>query len=210
MPGGQPVPVEMDEFAASCNRLNVELHWKTATEVSNYGFELERRTVKSDPTTLTAGKQLSVSGEQWSKVGFVSGSGTSNSPKEYSFTDKHLSPAHYAYRIKQIDQNGTFKYSQSVEVKVGIVPKMLTLSQNYPNPFNPITTIEFTLAEDGKILLKVFDMLGREVATLVNGELKAGLLHRTTLDVSKLSSGIYLYRLQSGDKSLVMKLLVLK
>jgi hypothetical protein len=147
---------------------------------------------------------------QWSKASFVSGSGTSNFPKYYSFTDNNLRPGRYAYRIKQIDQDGTFKYSESVEVEVGLVPKMLTLSQNYPNPFNPMTTIEFTLAEDSKVSLKVFDILGREVATLMIGELKAGVLHQQTFDVSKLSSGMYIYRLQTGNKSLAKKLMVLK
>jgi hypothetical protein len=147
---------------------------------------------------------------QWSKASFVSGSGTSSSPKKYSFTDRNLSPGRYAYRIKQIDQDGTFTYSQSVEVEVGLVPKVLTLTQNYPNPFNPTTTIEFTLAEDSKVSLKVFDMLGREVATLMSGELKAGVLHQETFDVAKLSSGMYIYYLQAGNKSLAKKLIVLK
>jgi hypothetical protein len=147
---------------------------------------------------------------QWSKASFVSGAGTSNSPKEYSFTDQGLQPGRYAYRLKQIDQDGVFKYSESVEVEVGLVPKVLTLSQNYPNPFNPMTTIEFTLAEDSRVSLKVFVMLGREVAVLMSGELKAGVLHQQTFDVSKLSSGMYIYRLQTGNMSLVKKMMVLK
>jgi hypothetical protein len=90
------------------------------------------------------------------------------------------------------------------------IPKEFTLSQNYPNPFNPITTIEFTLAKTGMASLKIFDILGREIATLVNEELKGGILYKKTFDASKLSSGIYFYRLQAGEKIMAKKLLLLK
>jgi hypothetical protein len=193
------LPVELVSFVARVDHLNSLLTWETATEINNFGFEIERRDIGGARTTA-----------QWAKVSFIPGSGTCNSPKEYSFTNRNLEPGRYAYRIKQIDQDGTFKYSQSVEVEVGLVPNVLTLSQNYPNPFNPMTTIEFTLAEDSKVTLKVYDMLGREVATLMNRELKAGIVHQETFDVSQLSSGMYIYRLQSGNKSLAKKLMVLK
>jgi len=203
------LPVELVSFTATVENMNALLRWETATETNNYGFEIERRNIGDmDLSTTINGNATTTL--QWSKASFVSGSGTSNSPKEYSFTDKNLHPGRYAYRIKQIDQDGTFKYSQSVEVEVGLVPKVLTLSQNYPNPFNPMTTIEFTLAEDSKVSLKVFDMLGREVATLISGELKAGVLHQKTFDVAKLSSGMYIYCLQAGNKSLAKKLMILK
>jgi hypothetical protein len=203
------LPVELVSFIASVDHLNSILRWSTATETNNYGFEIERRKI-GDMDLASTNNGSTATTLQWSKASFVSGSGTSNFPKYYSFTDNNLRPGRYAYRIKQIDQDGTFKYSESVEVEVGLVPKMLTLSQNYPNPFNPMTTIEFTLAEDSKVSLKVFDMLGREVATLMIGELKAGVLHQQTFDVSKLSSGMYIYRLQTGNKSLAKKLMVLK
>jgi hypothetical protein len=203
------LPVELVSFIASVDHLNSILRWSTATEKNNYGFEIERRKI-GDMDLASTNNGSTATTLQWSKASFVSGSGTSNSPKYYLFTDNNLHPGRYAYRIKQIDQDGTFKYSESVEVEIGLVPKILTLSQNYPNPFNPMTTIEFTLAEDSKVSLKVFDMLGREVATLMNGELKAGVLHQQTFDVSKLSSGMYIYRLQTGNKSLAKKLMVLK
>jgi hypothetical protein len=203
------LPVELVSFIASVDHLNSILRWETATEINNFGFEIERRII-GDKDLASTNNGNTTKTLVWSKASFVSGSGTSNSPKNYSFTDRNLHPGRYAYRIKQIDQDGTFKYSQSVEVEVGLVPKVLTLSQNYPNPFNPMTTIEFTLAEDSKVSLKVFDMLGREVAMLMSRELKAGVLHQETFDVSKLSSGMYIYRLQTGNKSLVKKLMVLK
>jgi len=203
------LPVELVSFAATVESMNAILRWSTATETNNYGFEIERRKI-GDMNFASMNNGNALTALQWSKASFVSGSGTSNSPKEYSFTDKDLRPGRYAYRLKQIDQDGVFKYSESVEVEVGLVPKVLTLSQNYPNPFNPMTTIEFTLAEDSKVSLKVFDMLGREVTTLMSGELKAGVLHQQTFDVSKLSSGMYIYRLQTGNMSLVKKMMVLK
>jgi hypothetical protein len=145
----------------------------------------------------------------WSKIGFVEGSGTSNSPKSYSFTDANLTSGTYIYRIKQIDHDGMYKYSTETEVSVA-VPHVFTLGQNYPNPFNPTTTIEFTLAEDSKVSLKVFDMLGREVATLVNGNLKAGTIHQVPFNATTLSSGLYFYRLETEGGSLMKKLMLLK
>jgi hypothetical protein len=196
-----PLPIELTTFAAKVNGYAVSLKWQTATELNNYGFEVERRSVSDQIENAT-----------WSKVGFVQGSGTSNAPKEYTFsdTDTKLAAGRYAYRLKQVDNNGTFKYSQSAEVEIGVAPKVFALNQNYPNPFNPSTTINFTLAEDSYVSLRVFDMLGREVQTLVNGEMKAGEAHSIIFDASKISSGLYFYRLETGKSSLVKKLMLLK
>ena len=206
-PDDGALPVELTALNAmvrstSPSEWRIELNWRTATEKDNYGFEVERRAVVSD--------QSSVISAQWLKVGFVNGSGTCNSPKEYSFADSRLHAGRYAYRLKQVDVNGMFKYSQSVEVEVGGVPKVFSLSQNYPNPFNPSTTIEFTLAEDGLTTLKVFDILGREVSTLVKDELRAGVMHQATYSASNLSSGLYFYRLESGKQTQVRKFLLMK
>jgi fibronectin type 3 domain-containing protein len=193
------LPVELATFTTSIEHSNVELKWKTETEINNYGFEVERRAVSSQQSTVNS----------WMKIDFVAGAGTSNSPKDYSFIDANLASGRYAYRLKQVDNDGTFKYSQDVEIEI-LVPKVFALSQNYPNPFNPATTIEFTLAEDGMVSLRVFDILGREVQTLVNGEMKAGEAHSIIFDASKLSSGLYFYRLETGKSSLVKKLMLLK
>jgi hypothetical protein len=190
-----PLPVVLTSFAATAERSKAVLAWKTATEINCAGFEIERRTVGSNT---------------WQKIGYVAGSGTSNAPKEYSYTDLKLAPGRYEYRLKQIDNNSSFKYSQSMEVEVGIMPKEFTLSQNYPNPFNPTTTIEFTLKENGFTTLKVYDIVGREVAVLVNENLEAGILHQAEFKASKLSSGVYFYRLLSGNSSIVKKLLLMK
>ena len=194
-----PLPVELSSFTGHANGMNAELQWATTTEMNNRGFEIERRSVNNDQSTMNS----------WAGVGFVSGAGASNAPREYGFTDRNLSPGKYSYRLKQIDRDGNFRLSSAVELTI-TVPRELALAQNYPNPFNPSTTIEFTLPMDGKVSLKIFDAVGREVSTLVNGQLKAGELHRVVFDASGLSSGIYFSRLQYNDKKLMKKLLLVK
>ncbi len=205
-PYNPTLPVEMTTLTVTARQSQAELRWFTATETNNYGFEIERRSTSPVSPPYQGGDDRG----GWIKVGFVRGSGTSSTPKEYTFTDKNLSSGRYVYRLKQIDQDGSFKYSQSVEVEIGLEPKVFSLSQNYPNPFNPTTTIEFTLAEDSKVSLKIYDILGRHIMTLVNEELKAGMLHQIPLDASRLSSGVYFYRLDAGKNSMVKKLTLIK
>jgi photosystem II stability/assembly factor-like uncharacterized protein len=188
------LPVELTLFTALTNGSRVTLNWHTATEMNNYGFEVERRELQNS---------------EWKNIGFIQGAGTSNAPKEYTYTDATCFVGNYVYRLKQINTDGTFKYSQSVEVSIQ-TPNQFLLSQNYPNPFNPTTTIEFTLAEDAFTTLKVYDIIGREVVTLVNENLQAGVLHQATLNANKLSSGMYFYRLESGRQTQVKKLILLK
>jgi hypothetical protein len=205
-PTGTPIPVELTSFTATTDNLNAKLSWKTATEVNNYGFNIERRMIDNQNPSISSPNR---GGLGWGCIGFVQGNGTSNSPKEYSYIDASVASGTYAYRLKQIDNTGAFKYSQEAEVTV-VVPKVFALSQNYPNPFNPSTTINFTLAEDSRVSLRVYDMLGREVQKLVDGEMKAGEVHNVLFDASKLSSGLYFYRLETGKNSLVKKLVFMK
>jgi Secretion system C-terminal sorting domain/The GLUG motif len=200
-PGGTPLPVELTSFIATSSNSTATLAWKTATEVNNYGFDVERRTIQ--------GGEGRVESVDWKKIGFAQGSGTSSISHQYSFSDPTLAAGIYAYRLKQVDNGGAFKYSAEADVTIE-VPRELSLGQNYPNPFNPSTTIEFTLAEDSHVSLKVFDMLGREVMTLVNGVMKAGEAHSVTFDASHLSSGIYFYRLETNQSSLVKRLALMK
>ena len=194
-----PLPVELTSFTASVSQLNSDLNWSTATEVNNYGFDVERRTVSSQLSAVST----------WQKVGFVQGNGTSNVQHSYSFSDKVTVSGTYAYRLKQIDNSGAFKYSQEAEVTIE-VPKVFMLNQNYPNPFNPTTTISFTLAQDGMTTLKIFDITGREVATLANGMMKAGVVQQVTFDASRLSSGIYFSCLESNGLRQIKKLMLMK
>jgi hypothetical protein len=191
------LPVQLVSFAATASRLDAILRWSTATEMNNYGFVIERRA-------------MSNSHSQWVKVGFVAGCGTSASPKEYSYTDKNLAPGRYAYRIKQIDQNGAFKYAASAEVEVGLAAKVFELSSNYPNPFNPSTRIDFTVPEDGHAVLKVYNMLGQEIATLFSGQAVAGQIHQATFDAAALPTGMYFSKLEYGNQLVIKKMVLLK
>jgi hypothetical protein len=189
-----PLPVEMSTFVAKANRLRAELHWSTATEVNNYGFEIERKAAT----------------QSWMKVGFVEGAGMSNTLHKYSYTDNVGQAGLYEYRIKQVDKGGSYKYSSVMQVEVGMAPKVLSLGENYPNPFNPSTSIEFSVPTDGKASLKVYNMLGQEVANLFDGTAVAGNFLKVKFDASKLSSGVYFSRLEVGGKALVKRMMLLK
>lgn len=207
------LPVQMTSFTATANRLDAILQWATATEVNNFGFEIERRLVSSYELQVS-GSQLGTRnpepGTTWSKIGFVQGSGTSTSPKEYSYVDGNLPAGRYAYRIKQIDFGGAATYYDAAEVEVGLAPEVLSLGPNYPNPFNPTTTIEFTLPEAGKASLKVFNMIGQQVATLFDQNAEAGRMYRTTFSASSLPSGLYFYRLEFANRSIVKRMTLVK
>ena len=190
-------PVELSSFSALIIGSSIKLNWKTETEVSNYGFEVERQVLSS---------QSSV--DKYEKIGFVNGNGNSNSPKNYSFEDDGLLPAKYFYRLKQIDNDGQFEYSKTIEVDFNS-PKIFGLSQNYPNPFNPKTTIRFSLPESGNIRLTLFNPIGQEVKTIVN-EYKESGTHTINFDGSELNSGMYIYKLESGSFIQTKKMILLK
>ncbi len=196
------LPVELVSFTATAHSINADLNWLTATEVNNFGFDVQRSAVNDQQSTTN-----------WTKIGFVGGAGTSNSPKEYSFTDKNLSSGKYSYRLKQIDRDGKFEYSQSVEVNIGQTPREFALMQNYPNPFNPTTKIQYNLASAAQVSLKVYNILGDEVATLVKGNQEAGN-YAVSLNANEgalvLPSGVYFYRLEAGSFVSTKKLIVMK
>ena len=145
-----PLPVELSSFTAVSKPDQIILKWETKTETNNYGFEIERK--------------LS---DKWQVIGFINGNGNSNSPKEYSYVDKNLiGGSKYKYRLKQIDNNGKYEYSNVVEVEV--VPTEYALYQNYPNPFNPTTTIRYQLPKESKVVIKIYNILGSEVMELLN------------------------------------------
>ncbi len=199
----QALPVELTSFTAEMAEKSVELKWRTATEVNNYGFEIERAMENRTLSSRTETRD-----DNWSKIGFVEGNGTTNAPKSYSFVDKSAS-GKTSYRLKQIDRDGKFEYSQTVEVTALSAPKEFGLEQNYPNPFNPTTAISFQLSENGFTSLKVYDAIGREVATLVS-EVKEAGYYSVQFDGAKLSSGIYFAKLTSSGKTQMRKLLLLK
>jgi hypothetical protein len=194
---GSPLPVELTSYTAEIAEKSVELKWKTATETNNYGFEIQRSDVSPQQ-----------SGNIWSKIGFVEGNGTTNAPKSYSFIDKSAN-GKTSYRLKQIDRDGKFEYSQTVEVTAASTPKEFALEQNYPNPFNPTTAISYQLSAFSFTTLKIYDAIGREVATLVN-EVKEAGSYSAQFDGTKLSSGLYFYKLTTNQFSSIRKMLLLK
>ena len=192
-----PLPVELSSFSASVIGSSVKLNWRTETEQNNYGFEVERK----------VGSPQSTAGN-YEKIGFVEGYGNSNSPKSYSFSDNSISSGKLSYRLKQIDNDGSFSYSKIIDVDLG-APKKFELTQNFPNPFNPNTAIRFSLPEAGNVKLTVFNLLGQEVAVLVNGLTEAGT-HIINFDAAGLNSGIYIYRIESGSFNEVRKMTLIK
>ena len=183
------IPVELTSFTAQSNGNNVKLVWYTATETNNKGYEIERR---------VGSPQSSVS-KRWEEVGFVAGNGTTTQPESYSYTDKNISAGVYNYRLKQIDLDGTYTYSNEVEVDVN-TPADYSLEQNYPNPFNPSTKINFNLKSDSKVALNIYDVLGRKTATLANNEFTAGS-HSIEFNAAGFTSGIYFYTLEAKEKT---------
>ena len=175
------LPVELSSFNAKVNNNSVQLNWGTATEINNYGFNIERR----------------IDNETWNSIGFVKGHGTISSPQNYSFTDKTtLGGNKIKYRLKQLDFDGNYKYSNEVEVE--LVPAEFVLYQNYPNPFNPSTKIKYSVQQPTLITIKVFNLIGAEIETLVNKEMPEGN-YEITWNAVNLPSGVYFYQLKAGS-----------
>ncbi|MFH1194249.1 MAG: LamG-like jellyroll fold domain-containing protein [bacterium] len=207
-PADAALPVELTSLTASVSKGKVTIHWQTATEVNNYGFEIERAVNLRDLEDDNGNQNLG----GFETIGFVEGHGNSNSIKEYLFTDNEITTGKYSYRLKQIDIDGSFSYSDIVEVELNELPKSFELSQNYPNPFNPSTTIKYSIpAVETPYMasLRVYDILGNEVATLVNESKPAGN-YEVKFDASNLSSGIYFYQLNAGSFTATKKLILLK
>ncbi|MDT3695957.1 MAG: T9SS type A sorting domain-containing protein [Ignavibacterium sp.] len=186
------IPVELTSFSAITDNNNVLLNWSTATETNNSGFIVERRSTNSD----------------WQSITFVNGNGTTTRAQKYSYVDRNLAEGKYYYRLKQVDFNGSFEYSNIVEAVI-LSPTKFELSQNYPNPFNPSTTISFTIPQSGNVKLSVYNLLGQEVQNLVNGFTEAGN-HTINFDAKNLNSGIYLYKLEANGFVQTRKMTMIK
>jgi subtilisin family serine protease len=187
------IPVELTSFTASATENSVTLNWSTATETNNSGFSVERKTPMD---------------ERWLEVGFVPGFGTTTEVMNYSFTDENLLMGLYSYRLKQVDFDGTYQYTNSVEAEV-YSPFEFSLAQNYPNPFNPSTIISFSIPASEFVTLKVYDILGTEVATLMNERKEPGV-YTINFNASQLASGMYLYRLQAGSFIETRKMMLMR
>lgn len=190
-----PLPVELTSFTAVANAKSVQLQWATASEVDNYGFEVERRLTNS-------------SDDSWQTLGFIPGSGQSNSPKNYSYSDNQVSGGtSFKYRLKQIDTDGSSEYVAETEVEV--VPNAYELGQNFPNPFNPSTSIRFSITQPGMVKLNVYNLSGEKVLSLLDEHREAGN-YEVKMNASELASGTYFYRLEAGDFVSVKKMTLIK
>ncbi|MDY0080775.1 MAG: T9SS type A sorting domain-containing protein, partial [Ignavibacteriaceae bacterium] len=189
----QPIPVELSSFNAIANGDNVTLHWSTATESNSREFIIERMDGKDT---------------EWKIIGKVDAKGSSVSQTDYSYKDEHLMEGIHEYRLKMVDVDGTFSYSQVINVETGN-PTSYLLMQNYPNPFNPSTSISYQLSENSKVRLTIYDITGREIAILIDKQQDAGY-YRIDFNASNLTSGIYFYELIAGDFRDVKKLVLMK
>ncbi len=199
----EATPVELTSFSVELNKEAAILKWTTATELNNKGFEIQKN-----------------NNGKWESIGFVEGKGTATERNDYNFVDRNLKNGISFYRLKQIDYDGKFQYSGIEELNVNNILFDFDLSQNYPNPFNPTTTVKFTISNVEtrhasslqQVVLKIYDVLGKEVATLVNEEKSAGN-YEIEFNASQLSSGIYFYKIEVGNGQVftqTKKMLLLK
>lgn len=186
------VPVELATFDFTVDQQTVTLNWTTRTETANAGFNIQRQ-VAGD--------------ESWQSVGFIQGNGTSTEPRAYQFSDKPGNGS-FRYRLEQVDLDGSVTYSSILDVVIN-KPAVYALDQNYPNPFNPSTRINYSIASPGQVNLSLYDVLGRKVQVLVN-EVKPAGSHFFDLDARSLSSGVYFYRIESGNFTQIRKMTLVK
>ena len=178
-----PLPVELTSFEATLDSEEVVLSWTTASETNNAGFDVQMQSDGPDSA--------------WEHVAFIEGGGTTHMPRFYQHRVDHLSHGVHRFRLKQIDVDGDVAFSPVVEVTVG-VPVRFALHGAYPNPSGGITTIPFEVTQTGRVQMSLYDMLGRQVSVLINEERTAGR-YQAQLDVSQLSTGVYVYRIRVGD-----------
>ncbi len=196
--GNGVLPVELSSFSSSVSGSNVILNWRTQSEQNNSGYDIERKSSSNNASN------------DWNKIAFVSGNGTTNHEISYSFADNNLATGTYSYRLKQMDYNGTYKYYYlSNEVIIG-VPNKFALAQNYPNPFNPVTKINFELPVNTNVKLAVFDITGRMISELISDKLYNAGYYSMEFNASMLSTGVYFYKLTTNENTAVKKMVLIK
>ncbi len=193
-----PIPVELISFTGVSDKYKIILSWVTATELNNNGFEVEKQ---------VGNTQIAVA--KWKKIGFVAGFGTTTEPKSYSFDDKEVKIGIYKYRLKQIDFNGAFTYSEEIEVAIDFTPNNFVLYQNFPNPFNSSTIIRYQLPHEEKVRLNLYNILGEKILTLLENEQEAGE-HQISLSSNEIPSGNYFYSLETVSTRQIKKLTIIK
>ncbi len=193
-----PVPVELVSFTGTVNDKKITLNWITSTELNNYGFEIERlKDYKIEKSN------------EWEKIGFVEGHGTTTETQSYSFIDRDVLTGKVKYRLKQIDFDGSYEYSNEIEVNTDIAPKEFVLHQNYPNPFNSSTIIKYQIPEEGRVTINLYNILGEKVKTLFQGDQIKGT-YTLVVQSDELPSGHYFYSLESSSTRIIKKFTILK
>jgi hypothetical protein len=200
-PTGSPLPIQLASFTASpVAGSSVKLLWKTASEVNNYGFYVERSSNKSTGFVAVSG--------------LIPGHGTSTTGYSYQYADKSVPAGNQYYRLKQVDLDNAVHYSDPVMLSTtGVAesaPIVFALSQNYPNPFNPSTQFRFSVAKTGFTTLVIYNAIGQEVSRIFNGPTEAGKYYTARLDGTGLASGVYFARLQSGIEAQMKKIVLMK
>lgn len=189
--GVVPLPIQLNNFSVRCNGNRVIINWQTISEINTYGFEVER-------------KFLDVkfkSNQNWEKIGFVNSAGNSNKPISYSYVDKPVNSGKYLYRLKMLDIDGSFEYSDEIKIEIG-KPEITELKQNYPNSFNPETKIVFQLSNPSKVKIEIYSITGELLTVLIDKELDAGY-YTETFNANKvnsnLTSGVYICKMLAND-----------
>ena len=187
-------PVELMNFMAKLENNLVRLEWSTASEINNQGFFVERKKQNES---------------NWESLTFIKGKGTTTFINHYTYKDVPIHSAKYKYRLKQIDFDGTVKLSNEIEIKFSQIPARFKLYKNYPNPFNPSTIIEYQIPQAAHVSLKIYDILGHVVSTLINEEKNAGS-YKVQFDAKRFASGVYIYQLKAGNYISARKMILLK
>lgn len=187
------LPVTLSLFNASTEKNNVKLFWKTATELNNSGFQVQRKS----------------EGNEWIVLTFIQGNGTTNEPVEYLYADTKLLPGKYFYRLKQTDYNGNYEYFDLALPVIISKPNEFKISQSYPNPSNPKCNIDYQVPEKIKVNISIYDLLGKLVTVLVNDQKEAGI-YTVEFNGTDLSSGTYIYCITAGQYKEVKKLILVK
>ena len=192
-------PVELVSFTADFYNGKVNLSWTTATEINNKGFEIQKKDKSKN--------------DDWINLGFVSGNGTTTNTHTYYFSYEGNESGIYQFRLKQIDFDGTISYSDIAEVDIPVAEDFI-LYQNYPNPFNPSTKISFVIGRSSFVTVKIFDLLGNEVAILVNEEKSPGNyeveFNSHFGEVRNLVSGVYICQLETASAIQSKKMILLR
>jgi len=188
------------EVKSLIHQNSIELIWKNSSDLNIFAFEIEKFIPL--PSSLDNGNKGG-----WSKIGVVENKNSGKTNTNFSFFDPGTSGKN-TYRVKQISRDGREQYSNTIEVIIGGSERHL-LAQNYPNPFNPSTVISYYIPKDGKVTLKVFDIIGKEITTLVNADVNSGI-HEVMFDGNALVSGVYFYTLRSGSFVETKRMLIVK